>query len=640
MKRIFFLTGLLFTIGSSAQVKSASDQMVARKSLQLKDKVITDVQTDTLLASDLKLPTSKAVANYVTSKLAGINGGKAADRANNYFDDARTVNFNAAAIRTGDVLYNLIDNYTGNQIQFQKVTKYLDSSKMNDSKIDGVIYRKKGGEYFKRIYEGAINPVWWGADPTGVANSLPAFKAAQLYTESLSSPVTIEVPEGVYKMLGTRLKIRGNPINGHTATWQATGDVTLNFNLNTYDTVAIQYGDKLYNTVHGGFKKFKIIGNKGIDAISLYAIAPYSTAYNTFEDLEFNNVRDGINTNETISVFENQFNGLIKTLVYSRYPVHMRAGYNHFNGSLFAVSPNGETNPTSPDISKGNTTLAVYDEASSNTYNSIVCEDQVAFKGGHTKVGNLVIEYIMKGKHNPIAGRNGIYIAGAGVSIEKANLITFNNTFIDNIGEIYSRNVSIKNIQYSNPGNNPLFKISYPLLPHPGSSGTMENYDISSTFYLDNPAFTSFVSDWNFNNVKGSGGNFFTRFSSQLTIPAGTALTSAVNLSQLIQVPVAIPYGPVSTFNCAVSLNDSLVLTGNTILTVTNASPGMRGVLVIKQGGRGSYLITSYPPNFLFPGGKAPILSTVVGAKDLLTWYYDGNYYHVNFNADLKMIRP
>ena len=58
------------------------------------------------------------------------------------------------AKRKGDVLYGIIDRYTGEEITLSKVT--------GAPVVDGVIYFQLGSEYFKRVFDGGIDVSWFG----------------------------------------------------------------------------------------------------------------------------------------------------------------------------------------------------------------------------------------------------------------------------------------------------------------------------------------------------------------------------------------------------------------------------------------------------------------------------------------------
>lgn len=75
--------------------------------------------------------------------------------------------------------------------------------------------------------------------------------------------------------------------------------------------------------------------------------------------------------------------------------------------------------------------------------------------------------------------------------------------------------------------------------------------------------------------------------------------------------------------NCCASNVFRIVLTGNTtLLAPNNPISGQVINVILKQAGSGSYTVT-WPPNFKFPGGLDPTLSTAVGAKDIITCQYD-----------------
>lgn len=75
-----------------------------------------------------------------------------------------------------NVLYGLLNTYTGEAQTFSKVTTWIDGSAMDDSKCDGTIFRKKDAEYFKLNYTGPVNIKWFGAKGDGIADDTPAFQ--------------------------------------------------------------------------------------------------------------------------------------------------------------------------------------------------------------------------------------------------------------------------------------------------------------------------------------------------------------------------------------------------------------------------------------------------------------------------------
>jgi hypothetical protein len=68
------------------------------------------------------------------------------------------------------------------------------------------------------------------------------------------------------------------------------------------------------------------------------------------------------------------------------------------------------------------------------------------------------------------------------------------------------------------------------------------------------------------------------------------------------------------------TIND-LTLTAACTITLPTGAPGASCTLVLRQGGTGSYTVT-FSPTPKYPNGAVPVLSTAVGAVDVLTFFY------------------
>lgn len=83
--------------------------------------------------------------------------------------------------RKENTLYEVLDQYTGEDVTYQKVTNWYDGTPMNDSKADGVIYKKlitEGvTEYFKRFTK-TVTPEMFGAKGDGVTDDTAAIQKA------------------------------------------------------------------------------------------------------------------------------------------------------------------------------------------------------------------------------------------------------------------------------------------------------------------------------------------------------------------------------------------------------------------------------------------------------------------------------
>lgn len=96
--------------------------------------------------------------------------------------------------RIDNTLYNILDSNTSENVTYTKVTTWYDGTAMTDEKCDGVIYRKKGSEYFKRNFTGAADIRWFGAKCNGVVDDTLAIqKAVDAYFK-------IFIPEGEIKI--------------------------------------------------------------------------------------------------------------------------------------------------------------------------------------------------------------------------------------------------------------------------------------------------------------------------------------------------------------------------------------------------------------------------------------------------------
>jgi hypothetical protein len=72
------------------------------------------------------------------------------------------------------------------------------------------------------------------------------------------------------------------------------------------------------------------------------------------------------------------------------------------------------------------------------------------------------------------------------------------------------------------------------------------------------------------------------------------------------------------------TIND-ITLTANCTITLPTATPGSSCMLILRQGGTGSYGVT-FSPTPKYPNAAVPVLSTAVGAEDALTlWCLGGS---------------
>lgn len=91
---------------------------------------------------------------------------------------------------------NLVDKYTKETFVYNPVDQWEDGRKMTDAKIDGVIYIKKDGKYYRRYYNGALNAGWFGALPNDSIDDSKAVQDAVNYAVSTSQSLVF--PFGRY----------------------------------------------------------------------------------------------------------------------------------------------------------------------------------------------------------------------------------------------------------------------------------------------------------------------------------------------------------------------------------------------------------------------------------------------------------
>lgn len=134
--------------------------------------------------------------------------------ANEYFDGTYDPT-EGTVYRTENILSNLIDDYTGEEIQFIKIQ---DPSAITP---DGIIYRQLvtpefGTEVFKRIYEGGISVLWFGAVGDNIADDTAAIQLAAntvfdiRSVSTLGANMTLLFPSGYLFNTTDTLFIPGN----------------------------------------------------------------------------------------------------------------------------------------------------------------------------------------------------------------------------------------------------------------------------------------------------------------------------------------------------------------------------------------------------------------------------------------------
>lgn len=115
--------------------------------------------------------------------------------------------------RLGNTLYDIIDQFTGENLTFNKATKLVGGQDITDNDCDGIIYRKLGNEYFKRNYS-FLKLENFGAVQDGRDNSVYVQKAIDFLSRSQGGD--LNVTSGIWKVKEVNLKygVRLNGENG------------------------------------------------------------------------------------------------------------------------------------------------------------------------------------------------------------------------------------------------------------------------------------------------------------------------------------------------------------------------------------------------------------------------------------------
>lgn len=85
--------------------------------------------------------------------------------------------FATGSLYPNDSLVQLVDSYTNENVNFKKITVWYDGSSMNPTLADGIIYRKKGTDYYVDVDWLSNRTVYvkrFGAIGDGITNDAPA----------------------------------------------------------------------------------------------------------------------------------------------------------------------------------------------------------------------------------------------------------------------------------------------------------------------------------------------------------------------------------------------------------------------------------------------------------------------------------
>ena len=145
-----------------------------------------DGTTWSLIAVDLPQP---IVNNYITENTYNLDPNQIVPSEALYNDPTETL--------AGDIIKR-VDINTGENVNYRETTTWHDSSQMDDSKVDGVIYIKKGSKYYKRQFENkTIYLDWFSPKKDGISDDADVFQNAVDYLKLIGGG-TLIVSSGDY----------------------------------------------------------------------------------------------------------------------------------------------------------------------------------------------------------------------------------------------------------------------------------------------------------------------------------------------------------------------------------------------------------------------------------------------------------
>lgn len=183
------------------------------------------------------------------------------------------------AQRNGDILYGILDQYTGEQITLSKVT--------GTPTVDGIIYFQLGSEYFKRNYN-QINVKWFGAKGDNINDDTVAIQNA--VNACYTNLDTCYLPNGTYKITNTILITESINFRGENI------EKTLISIVSVTRKVAIKVHILGYTGVGGGLQNFKVSGNTTCDGILIECASGFSLHQAVYKDLKIKQVVLGFET--------------------------------------------------------------------------------------------------------------------------------------------------------------------------------------------------------------------------------------------------------------------------------------------------------------------------------------------------------
>jgi hypothetical protein len=237
---------------------------------------------------------------------------------------------------------------------------------------------------WRRVFEGAVNSLWFSADPTGAADSITALRAARDAANALGRGQ--HTPAGTYKITDTLTLPASMEFDGdgrhRTVFNMVSASVKPAISVACPDNSAI-IGTKL--------RGFKVICNGGAaicDGLSLTTTATNSAiSQSTFEDIYIVNPRRGVSMAGVI--YMNAFRGIS----ISHTGASRVTEYGWYLNSPLEVIYNSFKDLEVTGVGDG--AYAYWSNAQACQWDNITADGCCYFGGAYTTVRNLSVETIL-----------------------------------------------------------------------------------------------------------------------------------------------------------------------------------------------------------------------------------------------------
>lgn len=200
----------------------------------------------------------------------------------------------------GDILKR-VDKTTGENVNYRETTMWHDGSAMTDAKVDGVIYIKRNGKFYKRQFENeVVNIKWFGAIGDGTVDDTLAIQKAHDIAYMLRC--VLFFPKGHYVATSTLKFKTGLSIKFHEAAiikkHSGDGIIVINsivwYDECSWDNIYI-ITDALYKFTGVGVKilktaRFKINGLRVVEAQK--GLVLEDVMVSTFNDINIDRCSD------------------------------------------------------------------------------------------------------------------------------------------------------------------------------------------------------------------------------------------------------------------------------------------------------------------------------------------------------------